>query len=100
MQHTEIQKILKEHQDTFTEEYGIEKLFLYGSYATKAQTSESDLDLMYVMHENSGMTLIRLSKIENLVRKLTGIKKIELINKKYINPVVYLTASKDAIEIF
>ncbi len=100
MQHTQLQKILKEHQDTFTNEFGIEKLFLYGSYATSIQNEDSDLDLMYVMQKDTGMSLGRLGRIESLIQELTGIKKIELVNKKYINPVVYLNASKNQIELF
>lgn len=100
MQSTEVQKIIQDNKETFTAQYGIEKLFLYGSYATSSQNEHSDLDLMYVMQKNIGMSLGRLIKIETMLQTLTGIKKIELVNKKYINPVVYLNAQKNAIELF
>lgn len=75
-------------QSELKERFELEHLYLYGSYALEKQNEESDIDLMYVMRTNAKMTLGRLEKLEDKLKALLQVPKIEMVNQKYMNPVI------------
>lgn len=87
-------------KDKFCIGFGIKSLTLYGSYAKQTQVIGSDIDFMYEMEAGRAMTLRKLQRLETAIKDLLQVEKVELVNKKYINPVVYANAEQYAISIF
>lgn len=96
----EISDILKQHNEELKTRFGLSGLVLYGSYAKGNQQPESDIDLLYELPEGSHMPLMRLQKLQNYISNLLAINKVEVVNRKYINPVVLKDVQKYAITIF
>jgi len=95
-----IPEIIRTEQAFLQQTYGIQSLTLYGSYARSAQSKHSDIDIMYEMQAGRAMSLRRLQKVELLIKSLLNVEKVELVNKTYMNPIVFLNAQQDAIFIF
>ena len=96
----EILNILKQHNEELKTRFGLSGLVLYGSYAKGNQQPDSDIDLLYELPEGGHMPLMRLQKLQNYISKLLAINKVEVVNRKYINPVVLKDAQQYAITIF
>ena len=96
----EILNILKQHNEELKTRFGLSGLVLYGSYAKGNQQPGSDIDLLYELPEGSHMPLMRLQKLQHYISNLLAINKVEVVNRKYINPVVLKDAQQYAITIF
>jgi predicted nucleotidyltransferase len=96
----EILNILKQHNEELKTRFGLSGLVLYGSYAKGNQQPDSDIDLLYELPEGSHMPLMRLQKLQNYISNLLAINKVEVVNRKYINPVVLKDVQQYAITIF
>ncbi len=81
-------------------EFILRHLFLFGSYARNEQTENSDLDLLYDLAPGSHMTLGRLNRFEKLVKEITHIEKVELVNQAHTNPIVLNHAKSSIIQLF
>lgn len=94
-------QILQTLQDTLPSlkaKYPIQSLGVFGSYSRGEETPTSDLDIVYETLPNTYLNLhsfLSLQKELNLITHL----KIDLVNKKYINEVVWLTAKKDVVYV-
>jgi len=64
------------------------------------QHLNSDVDLLYRMKEGHRLPLMKQIKLQNFITLILGIEKIEVVNKKFINPIVYKDAEQYAIIIF
>jgi predicted nucleotidyltransferase len=81
----------------------IDKAYLYGSYATKSQTEESDIDLMLVSSQFDKSDDILYGKIWSLTRKVSskiepyivGLGKFESDD---ISPIIQIV-KKEGLEI-
>jgi predicted nucleotidyltransferase len=82
----------------FADNYGIEKIGLIGSIARNENTEESDIDFVYHLKETSKLTYFQLFELEQTLKNHFN-KKIELINYKYINPIIKFTSEKDLIYV-
>lgn len=91
---------LKLHEGEIKKRFGLSTLLLYGSYARDTAKDESDIDLLFELPEGAHMPLMRLQNFQRYISEISGIKKVEAVNKKYINPVVFKQAEQDAIVIF
>ncbi len=97
---SEVIKILRKYTNELQEQFDIEELKLYGSYAKNNQHLNSDVDLLYRMKEGHRLPLMKQIKLQNFITRILGIEKIEVVNKKFINPIVYKDAEQYAIIIF
>ncbi len=88
---------LKEHKQDFMQKYSIDKLALFGSFATDNNTDESDVDIAY-QTSSKGLTLSQLSQLEDELYGIFG-KNIDLVNIKYMNPLIKRKAIKDMIYV-
>ncbi len=95
-----ISELLKSKKEEIQNRFGIEHLLLYGSYAKGLQNMNSDIDLMYEMQPTSKMTLRRLEQLEVRIAGLLQMPKVELVNRKYMNPLVFLEIKEYGINIF
>ncbi len=66
----------------------------------KQQHPDSDIDLMYSTIPDGNMTLTRLKSIETYFSQLLQIKKVELVSKQSINPIIAKNIENYAISIF
>ena len=80
--------------------YFIKHIDLYGSFATKSQQENSDIDLLYTTVQNGAMTLSRLRSFENYLSGLLKIEKVELVSKESINPIIAKNIEEYAIPVF
>ena len=46
------------------------------------------------------MPLRRLIRLENFIKQITFVEKIEIFNYKFINPIIQRSSEKNAIKIF
>ncbi|HBD95094.1 MAG: hypothetical protein A2015_02355 [Spirochaetes bacterium GWF1_31_7] len=86
---------LKQNKSIFIK-YGIKRIAIFGSYARNEATEESDIDLMYEINDETSISYIDFFELEELLCKDFN-KKVELVNYKYMNPIIKKTAEKDFI---
>ena len=63
--------------------YNIKKAEVFGSYASGNYTSDSDLDLLIMPHEN--MSLLDFSRLKIELEETLNLK-VDLVSYNYINP--------------
>lgn len=100
MQKNKIIQLLKAQEDYLKKRYFIESLSVFGSYARQTQHADSDIDLLYATKEGADMTLARLSSLENYLSNLLSIKKVEMVSRNNLNPIVQLNMKDDVIHVF
>lgn len=76
--------------------YPLASLDLFGSYARNEQTSESDVDLLVEFNGPIGIEIVDLT--EDL-EKLLGVRKVDLISKKYLKPHYKVYIENDLIHV-
>lgn len=92
----QVLNILRNNKEYLLNNYKISLIALYGSYARDEATENSDIDIVYEKI-NAVNYRTYLEAEEYLNNKLK--KNIELVNIKYMNPVIKKTAEKDFIYV-
>lgn len=94
MTREEILEILKEHKSYIVNEFEVDKIGLFGSYAKGNQTQDSDIDI-YVEFRHK--TFDNLAGLWNYLEELYH-KKVDLFHKhKNNNKVIISNIQKDVI---
>lgn len=88
---------IKKHKDELKEKYAIEKIGLFGSFATNKNTDDSDIDIVYTT-TSKGLTYTQELSLENQLQNTFG-KSIDLVDLKYMNPLIKRKAIKDIIYV-
>jgi predicted nucleotidyltransferase len=91
---------LQQNQTYLKDRFGLESLVLFGSYARNQQLETSDLDLLYQVQNGKSMPLMRLQNLEQYISKLISGKKIELVSKNHVEPIIGSTILKEGIIVF
>lgn len=91
--------LLKNSKEQLADKYGISQLGLFGSYATGQQNSESDIDLIYHLKPGSKIKLAQRVELENYLTELLQNQKIDLVNGKYINPIIEFDMKKTVVYV-
>ena len=89
-----ILKYLEKEKEHFSQKFGIKRIGLFGSFSKGTQTSDSDIDLVYEMKAGNQLGYFKFVDLTDLLEN-TFNRKVELVNIKYINPLVFLKAEKD-----
>ena len=97
--HTLIQ-ILQQNKAHLKERFGVESLILFGSYASNKQGAESDVDLLYGIIPGKTMPLMRLQNLEQYISHLIQGRKIELVSKNHVEPIIESHIQKEGIVVF
>ncbi len=92
-----ITKYLEQRKDDFLKKYSIEKIGLFGSFANNNETLKSDIDIVYET-STKDLTFIQLFQIEEELKKQFN-RNIDLVNIKYMNPLIKRKALKDMIYV-
>ncbi|MCK4797641.1 MAG: nucleotidyltransferase domain-containing protein [Spirochaetes bacterium] len=92
----QILTFLKENKEYLVNNYHISIIAIYGSYARDEATEISDIDIVYEKKDyTSYKTFIEAEEYLNNNFQ----KKVELVNIKYMNPIIKKVAEKDFIYV-
>lgn len=91
-------QILHNSLPSLKAKYPLLSLGVFGSYSRGEETPNSDLDIVYETLPNTYLNLHNYLSLQNELHQITQLK-IDLVNKKYINDVVWLTAKKDFVYV-
>ncbi len=86
----EVLDILKASKPLLNEQFNIAELGLFGSYATGENNSESDIDILYILEDGNILGMRDMSELEEFIKEVLKVEKIDLVNKKYLNPIIEL----------
>ncbi len=89
---------LRQQLKRLKQQYPIEQIGVFGSYSRNEQTEESDIDIVYKTLPDTSFSL---QNYFDLIADLQSIThtKIDLVNIKYINPIVWEEAKKSVIYV-
>ena len=79
---------LRKSKHDLENKFGIRKMGLFGSYAKSLNNIDSDIDLVYELKIGHKMGLKEINDLELYFLKLFENKKIDLVNSKYMNPII------------
>ena len=85
--------ILKKYKKKIENDYAIEKIGIFGSYAKGNQTESSDIDIIVEFRDSTYDNFIELAFY---LEKLYG-KKIDLITVKGLSPYILPSVEKEVI---
>jgi len=93
-------QILQQNKPFLQERFGVESLVLFGSYARNNQREESDVDLLYGVVPGKTMPLMRLQNLARFISHLVQDRKIELVSKNHVEPIIESHIQKEGIVVF
>ncbi len=99
MDKAQIINVLRENQQVLKDNFNIFKIGLFGSYSTNTFTHNSDVDLIYELEEGKRMGLREVYELEIFFHKLLQINRIDLINSRYVNPIIGNEIEKTVIYV-
>lgn len=88
---------LTEKKPEFLHKFGIKTIALFGSFASDKNSEKSDIDIAYET-STKDLTLSQLLTIEDELKGRFN-REIELVNLKYMNPLIKRKALKDIIYV-
>ena len=88
---------LKQHKNNFNEKYSINKLGLFGSFATNNNSTNSDIDIVYET-TSKDLTFKQMYQLEDELNSYFQ-RDIDLVNLNYMNPLIKRTAIKDIVYV-
>ena len=72
---------------------------VYGSYARGDQSPQSDLDVLYRVNSPERFGLIEIDGLENYIKELVKVPSVDLVNEKYVNPIIQLEIESELIHV-
>ena len=99
MNKKEIISILKDHKVELEEKFSIYKVGLFGSYSSGTYTDDSDLDIIYELKKGKRLGLLEIYELEFFFKELFQMEKIDLVNAKYLNPIIESEIKKRVIYV-
>ena len=99
MNKSTIVSILQEQKETLTKRFGINRMGLFGSYAKGQEHSNSDIDLVYELQQGISLTFSDLLALEQLLSEKLEHSAVELVNFKYMNPIIKYDMQEDVIYV-
>jgi len=100
MDKIEILEKLKESKEILEKNFSITKIGLFGSYATGQETADSDIDIFYELAAGKREGIIDAYNIENYFKQLLFGKEVDLVNAKYVNPIIENEIVNSIIYVF
>jgi predicted nucleotidyltransferase len=76
--------------------YNVETMEIFGSYARRGQTQQSDIDLLVTYSE--APDIVGVNSLKRFLRRKLGVK-VDIVSKKYVNPLIKEKILKEAIPI-
>ena len=94
----DVLQTLQKNLPVLKSKYPLKTLGVFGSYSRGEETIDSDLDIIYETLPDTYLNLHSFLNLQQELAQLTKLK-IDLVNKKYINEAVWLTAQKDVLYV-
>lgn len=80
-------QILRKELPRLREQYGVEKIAVYGSFAEGSPTAQSDVDLLVQLMKPLGLEFIRLTyDLEELLGRKVDLATFDTLNRSMENP--------------
>ena len=96
MKNSKMLQLLKVYKEKSSDQYGIKRLGLFGSYAIGAATQKSDIDIVVEMDVPD---LFKLVHIKEELEQLLG-KHVDIVrNRSKMNPFLKKQIEKKAIYV-
>jgi len=90
---------LRKNKQILRDNFSILRIGLFGSYSTDTFTEDSDIDIVYELDEGKKMGLRDVYELEVFFKNLFQIDKIDLVNSKYMNPIIGNEIEKTVIYV-
>ncbi|QCI29052.1 nucleotidyltransferase family protein [Caminibacter pacificus] len=94
----EVLRYIKENKNRFEKEYGIKKIYLFGSVARGEDNENSDIDLMVEFDTDKNITIFELMMFEEEMKNKFG-RKVDVATKDMLKPIVYNYVQKDLLNV-
>ena len=98
MRREEVIRILQEHRDELTQQYGVKSLALFGSVARNDATDSSDVDLL-VEFDDRPVGLFHLGGLQRRLQDILGVEKLDLVMRRAIFPALRDNILGDAVDV-
>jgi predicted nucleotidyltransferase len=92
----EILTFLKGKKKELSEIFGITAIGIFGSYSRGDHNENSDVDIVYLLKDKNKFGYFQYLDLEEMLSKQFK-KKVELVNYKYMNPIIKKKAEKEII---
>jgi predicted nucleotidyltransferase len=90
---------IKKNASMLKQKYGLARLGVFGSQVEGEAKLNSDLDVIYETVPGKRFTFKEFLLFENELKLITGVKDVDLVNAKYINPFVEDSAEKSIVYV-
>jgi predicted nucleotidyltransferase len=90
-----IKTILTEHKSELARKYHLKQLGVFGSYARKDKTAQSDIDLLVEFTEPIGLEFVTLAEE---LESLLGVR-VDLVSVNAIKPKMFKIIKKDLVYV-
>ena len=93
---SEIKQTIKINRDYLSSHYDVKNISVFGSYAKRTQTSDSDLDLL--VEFTKPVSLLKLIALENYLSDILAVK-VDLVPKGNIRKELKDTIVQEALSL-
>lgn len=93
-----ILETLRANQERLRNEFGIERMGLYGSFARNEQTGKSDIDLVYDLKPDFKLAWAEKERLYRILRRKLH-RKMDLVDSRLMNPIIKYYMRKDVIYV-
>jgi uncharacterized protein len=91
----QIKSVLAQHKSELAQKYHLVKLGIFGSYARKDKTAQSDIDLLVEFDGPIGLEFVTLAEE---LESLLGVK-VDLVSVNAIKPRMFKIIKKDLVYV-
>lgn len=99
MNKTTIINTLKANKAVLRLQFYITSIGLFGSYAQNTFSEKSDIDLVYTLVEGKYLGFLEVYELEQFMQQLFQNKSIDLVNQRYMNPLIADEANKNIVYV-
>ena len=99
MDKSQILSVLQKQKQALNQQFGISRLGLFGSYAKGQAQADSDIDLVYELQPGKSLLLPDLIALEEILSRELKHEKVDLVNSKYMNPVIRYYMKEDVVYV-
>lgn len=93
-----ILETLRANRDRLRDEFGIERIGLYGSFARNEQTETSDIDLVYNLEKGRTLPWSEKNHLHTILHRQFN-RKVDLVDSRFMNPFIEYKMEKDVIYV-
>ncbi len=94
MQKQEILNYLKSNQEYYYNQFGVEFIGLFGSFARDEANENSDIDILYKIEKNKKLSMFNYLKLNKQLEDFFH-KKIDLVRDEVLKPQLKKNIQRD-----